>query len=127
MPWFWVLALCSDVVGYHSLGGTCCLHLQGEVSGSESVSLGFKPLVGIHGHILAFKKYFSVVCHIKESQSLCCVYIYILYIYCFSSFLFIIFNLFYFSIIYKDSMYMSDLSVGALSSRLCLLFTLTGV
>jgi hypothetical protein len=28
---FWVVTSCSDVVGYHCFGGSCCLHLQGEV------------------------------------------------------------------------------------------------
>jgi len=26
---FWVVTPCSDVVGYHLFGGSCCLHLQG--------------------------------------------------------------------------------------------------
>jgi hypothetical protein len=28
---FWILIPCSDVVGYHHIGGLCCLILQGEV------------------------------------------------------------------------------------------------
>jgi hypothetical protein len=28
---FYVVTLCSDVVGHYSLGGLCCLHLQGEL------------------------------------------------------------------------------------------------
>jgi hypothetical protein len=30
---FWVMTPCSDVVGYLSFGGPCCLHLQSEGSG----------------------------------------------------------------------------------------------
>jgi hypothetical protein len=31
---FWVVMQCSVVVGYQCLGGACCLHLQGEVTGN---------------------------------------------------------------------------------------------
>jgi len=31
---FWAVTPCSIVVGYQRFGGPCCLHLQGEVSGS---------------------------------------------------------------------------------------------
>jgi hypothetical protein len=30
---FWVMTLCSDVVGYQCFSGPCCLCLQGEVNG----------------------------------------------------------------------------------------------
>jgi hypothetical protein len=31
---FWVMILCNDVVGYQYFEGTCCLHLQGELTGT---------------------------------------------------------------------------------------------
>jgi hypothetical protein len=31
---FWMLTLCSDVVGYQCFRGPGCLHLQGEVNGA---------------------------------------------------------------------------------------------
>jgi hypothetical protein len=35
---FWIVTLCSDVVGYQCFGGSCFLHLQGE-DNSEDVDL----------------------------------------------------------------------------------------
>jgi hypothetical protein len=32
---FWVLTPCSVAVGYEGIGGPCCLHLQGEASGTS--------------------------------------------------------------------------------------------
>jgi hypothetical protein len=32
---FWVMTPCSDVVEYQCFGGTCCLHLQGEVNAGK--------------------------------------------------------------------------------------------
>jgi len=32
IKFFWVVTLCSVAVGYHCLGGPCCLHLQGQVT-----------------------------------------------------------------------------------------------
>jgi len=29
---FWVMTPCSDVVGYQNFGGSCCLHIQGEMT-----------------------------------------------------------------------------------------------
>jgi len=31
---FWVVSLCSVVVGYKCFGGPCCLNIQGEDGGS---------------------------------------------------------------------------------------------
>jgi len=31
---FWLLTPCSDTAGYRRFGGPCCLHLQGETSGT---------------------------------------------------------------------------------------------
>jgi hypothetical protein len=56
---------------------------------SRSVRLGFEPLIVTHGHVLAFKGYFCIVCraaftltggrfcHVKGSESLYHVYVYI--------------------------------------------------
>jgi len=33
---FWVVTLCSDVVGYQQFGGPCCLDLQGELKAAKS-------------------------------------------------------------------------------------------
>jgi hypothetical protein len=33
---FWVVMLCSVVVGYPRSGGPCCLHLQGDVEAARS-------------------------------------------------------------------------------------------
>jgi hypothetical protein len=55
----------SVVVGYRSFKSPYCLHLHGEVAGSQSqllltvsycqsVRLGFEPLIGNHGRILVF-------------------------------------------------------------------------
>jgi hypothetical protein len=30
----WIVTSCIDVVGYERFGGICCLHIQGEVTGS---------------------------------------------------------------------------------------------
>jgi hypothetical protein len=39
---FWVVMVCSVVLGYHCFRGSCCLHLHGEVArmGKNSIDTG---------------------------------------------------------------------------------------
>jgi len=43
---YWVVTLCSDVVGYHRYGEPCCLRLQDEVKKEAAWSL--ETLVSCH-------------------------------------------------------------------------------
>jgi len=43
---FWVVTLCSIVVGHQWFGGPSCLHLQGEVTGAGKNSIGMKYMGG---------------------------------------------------------------------------------
>jgi len=98
----WVMTTCSFVVGYQRFGGPCCLHLHGRVAGvrlrvrvrviilltvSQSISLGFEPLLGLMAIRLLHKRVFDFVfrgvssvtggrvCHAK-SQNPCLCHMY---------------------------------------------------
>jgi hypothetical protein len=43
VKFFWVVTLCSVVVGYQCFRGPCCLHLQGEVTGSGKTRHRYRP------------------------------------------------------------------------------------
>jgi len=40
---FWVVMLCTEVVGYQHFIDPCCLHLQGEVTGMTEHSIDTWP------------------------------------------------------------------------------------
>jgi len=42
VEFFWIAIPCSVVVGYQCFGGTCCLHLQGEVNGTGKIGIGIE-------------------------------------------------------------------------------------
>jgi hypothetical protein len=49
---FWVMTLCSVVVGYQRFGGPCCLHLQGEVDRKKNgidIGPGWRGAAGVAG------------------------------------------------------------------------------
>jgi hypothetical protein len=79
----------GNVISFASLQG-CGVTVSQSVS--QSVRLGFEPLIGTHGHILAFKEYSGIVCcgastqtggrvcHVKGSQCLCRMYVHTLFL-----------------------------------------------
>jgi hypothetical protein len=50
---FWIVMLCSDMVGYHHFGGPCFLNLQGEVNGTGKggIGIGRKYKGGLFLHV----------------------------------------------------------------------------